>query len=84
MVPFRTFVSTITGLAIARKFDIYTIGVVVLPAGGTPGVAFQPDRRPDEASCKERADGYRECSHLIAVNPWLELARRRQYEYNDY
>lgn len=72
VVPLRTFFPTITGRAIAIKFDIYTIGVVVLPASGTPRLAFQPDRRLDEASCKKRADGYRERSHFIAVNLWLE------------
>jgi len=51
VVPFRTFVSTITSFAVASNFDIYTIGVVILPASGTRGAAFQPDCRLDEASC---------------------------------
>ena len=78
--PFRTFVSTIT--AWATNFDIYTIGVVILPASGTPGVAFQPDGRLDEASCKKRGGG-KECSHFIDVNLRLELVRKRQYGHMD-
>ena len=54
VVPFRTFVSTITGVAVASHFDIYTIGVVILPASGAPGVACQPDCR-FEASCEKHA-----------------------------
>ena len=67
VVPFRTFVSTMIGFALALHFDIYTIGVVILPASGTPGVACQPDCRLDEASCKKQVVGRRECPHFIAV-----------------
>ena len=76
VVPFGTFVSTITGVAVALDFDIYTIGVVILPASGTLGVAFQPDRRLDEASCKKRAGGRKEYPHFIAVNLRLELTNK--------
>ncbi|SRR5258706_9627521 len=83
VVPFRTFVSTITSFAVASNFDIYTIGVVILPASGTRGAAFQPDCRLDEASCKKRQGGCRECSHFIAINLRLELAHKRQYGNDD-
>ena len=63
VVSLRTLFSTIT--AWATNFDIYTIGVVILPASGTCGGAFQADRRLDEASCKKRAGGCKECSHLL-------------------
>ena len=74
VVPFRTFVSTRT--LRASNFGIYTIGVVILPASGTRGGAFQPDGRLDEASCKKRAGGCKECPHFTAVNLRLELARK--------
>ena len=60
----------------ATKFGIHT-GAAILPAGGTPGVAIQPDRRLDEAGCKEkRAGDCRECFHYTAVNLWPGLARK--------
>ena len=57
VVPFRTFLSTITGVVVASNFGIYTIGVVILPASGTPGDAIQPDCRFEEASCEKQASG---------------------------
>ena len=80
VVSWRTFVSTIA-IVVAFKFGIHT-GAAILPAGGTIGVAMQPDH-PDEASCKKRAGDCRECFHFTAVNPRLELARKRQYGHED-
>ena len=83
VVPFRTFVSTIIAVVVASNFGIYTIGVIILPAGGTPGVACQPDCRLDEASSKKQVGGRREWPHFIAVDLWLELAHKGQYEHED-
>lgn len=76
-VPFRTFFPTIT-VPIATNLDIHT-GAIILPASSTQGAAFQPDRRLDEAGCQKRPGDCRKCSHLIAVDIRLELARKRQY-----
>ena len=82
VVPLRTLVSTVVGADFATKFDIYT-GAVILPASGTLGGAFQPDRRPDEVGCKKRPGGYGKCSHFIAVKLRLESAHKRQYGNED-
>ena len=81
-VPFRTFVSTVTIAISAFKFDIHT-GAASLPAGGTIGVAIEPDRRLDEAGYKKRAGDCRECFHFTAVNLRPELARKQQYGHED-
>ena len=82
-VPLRTFVSAITIDVSAFKFDIHT-GAAILPAGGTIGVAIQPDHRLDEAGCKKRVGDCRECFHFTAANIWPELARKRQYGHKDH
>ena len=67
----------------ATKFGIHT-GAAILPAGGTPGVAIQPDRCLDEASCKKkRAGDCGEYFHFTAVQPWPGLAHTEQYERED-
>ena len=82
LVPFRTFVSTVTIVLSAFKFDIHT-GAASLPAGGTTGVAIQPHRRLDDAGCKNRAGDCRECFHFTAVNLRPELAHKQQYGHED-
>ena len=77
-VPWRAFVPTMITVW-ASKFGILT-GAAVLPAGGTPGVAFQPDRHPDEAGCKEGVGNCREYFHCTAVCLWPELGGKVQYE----
>ena len=81
VVPFRTFVSTITIVFSAFKFGIHT-GAAILPAGGTPRVAIQPDRRPDKAGGKKRVGDCREYFHFT-VNLRPELARKRQYGHDE-
>ena len=81
-VPWWASVSTIV-TALATNFCIHT-GAAILPAGSTPGVAIQPDRRLDEAGCKKKRVGdCRECFHFTAVNLWPRLARKGQYERED-
>ena len=81
-VPLRAAVSTMI-IVLATKFGIHT-GAAILPAGGTPGVAIQPDRRLDEAGCKKKRVGdCRECFHFTAVNIWPRLARKGQHERED-
>ena len=65
-VPLRAVVSTMI-TTVATKFDIHT-GGAILPAGGTSGVAIQPDRHLDEAGCKKPVGDGRECFHFTAVN----------------
>ena len=81
-VPLRTFVSTVTIVISAFKFDIHT-GAASLPAGGTIGVAIQPDRRLDDAGYKKRAGDCRECFHFTVVNLRPELARKQLYGHED-
>ena len=79
-VPLRAVAATIITVW-ATKFGIHT-GAAILPAGGTPGVAIQPDRRLDEAGCKKNRD-CRECFHFTAVKGWPGSARKGQYEPDD-
>ena len=75
-VPLRAVVSTMITVW-TTIFGIHT-GAAILPAGDTPRVAIQPDRRLDEAGCKKKREGgCRECFHFYFCKSLARVSPQR-------